>query len=285
MRGHPVTGGSVLCKLRRNSVGSQQLACSFDVFTTFFELSRGSPAPNRASPSAFRLSLAPCRLPLAASGLPLPLPACRLLPGSRRLNLPRAVCSLLRAACRFPLAACRLQLAAGTCRWPLATGCLPLAACRLPFAACRLPLAACRSPPAATCLLRAVCCSLRAACCLPLATEISSHAGSTAFWLQRTSDQACGAENSSERRFSSRSTWIAQNLKRFLRCFRLPAGFIADGFRRFSGSNGLRIRRPGLKRCQKGAVPSSRSPFRSSFLAGVGRSLDFFEVFRPPGAR
>ena len=131
------------------------------------------------------------------------------------MNLPRAVCSLLRAACRFPLAACRLLLAAGTCRWPLATGCLPLAACRLPFAACRLPLAACRSPPAATCLLRAVCCSLRAACCLPLATEISSHAGSTAFWLQRTSDQACRAENSSERRFSSRSIWIAQNLERF----------------------------------------------------------------------
>ena len=106
-------------------------------------------------------------------------------------------------------------------------------------------------------------------------------AGSTAFRLQWTSDQACGAENSSERRFSSRSTWIAQNLKRFLRCFRLPAGFIADGFRRFSGSNGLRIRRPGLKRCQKGAVPSSWSPFRSSFLARVGRSLDFSRFFGP----
>ncbi len=118
----------------------------------------------------------------------------------------------------MPLTACGLPLAARRWNLPLATGHWLLAACRLPFAICpcRLPLAACRSPPAATCLLRAVCCSLRAACCLPLATEISSHAGSTAFRLQRTSDQACGAENSSERRFSSRSTWIAQTLKRFL---------------------------------------------------------------------
>ena len=58
--------------------------CSFDVFTTFFELSRGPPAPNRASPTAFHLSLAPCRLPLAACSLPLrasrfPLAAYRLL--------------------------------------------------------------------------------------------------------------------------------------------------------------------------------------------------------------
>ena len=102
---------------------------------------------------------------------------------------------MLRAACRFPLAACRLLLAAETCRWPLVAGCLPLAACRLPLAVCRL---------------------LLAVCCMPLATEFSSNAGSTAFRLQWTSDQACGAENSSERRFSSRSTWIAQNLKRFL---------------------------------------------------------------------
>ena len=58
--------------------------CSFDVFTTFFELSRGPPAPNRASPTAFHLSLAPCRLPRAACSLPLrasrfPLAAYRLL--------------------------------------------------------------------------------------------------------------------------------------------------------------------------------------------------------------
>ena len=126
MRGHPVTAGSVLCKLRRNRVGSQQfrmsLRCLHDVLRII------SRVPGSESSVSVGLPLVACSLPLTA--------CCQwLAAAASRLPLTACFSSLELTACRLQLAACRL---------PLPACGLPLAACRLPFAACRLPLAACR---------------------------------------------------------------------------------------------------------------------------------------------